>query len=327
MKFHETTFTEYCAAIDRYNLHPELEPVLSAFSQNIREVPNIILYGAAGVGKYSQALHLLKRYSPSELRYEHRAELELEKQTLIYRMSDIHYEVDFELLGTSAKTVWNDIYGQVCEMLANNMRNLLNQSKVCFILCKGFHTINAELLEIFYSYLHPFHVPTGYQIRFILLTEHISFISQKILDSFQIVSVSRPSSARYSGLLPSTKASIKQPITNTKDVKSAITSMVPNNLAMVCNDIIKQMEGYIGTRPFDMLEFREKIYDIFVYNLDVAECVYYVYSHFIMNGRLNTEAVREINGEMHEALKQYNNRYRPIMHMEYIFYMMLTRFN
>ena len=70
MKFYESTYEEYVSSIEKYNLHPELIPVFNKFPKNLKQIENMIVYGSAGCGKYSQVLYLLKRYSPSELKYE-----------------------------------------------------------------------------------------------------------------------------------------------------------------------------------------------------------------------------------------------------------------
>ena len=36
----------------------------------IEDIENILIYGPPGIGKYSQALLILKHYSPSKLKYE-----------------------------------------------------------------------------------------------------------------------------------------------------------------------------------------------------------------------------------------------------------------
>jgi Cdc6-like AAA superfamily ATPase len=70
MKYYETSAEEYIAAKDAYNLHPQLVP--DFFPKTLGAFENAIVYGPTGSGKYTQVLSLLKRYSPSELKYEKR---------------------------------------------------------------------------------------------------------------------------------------------------------------------------------------------------------------------------------------------------------------
>ena len=68
MKFHETHFEEY---IKKENLHPKLEKIYNNnFPKTINKLGNLIFYGPSGVGKYTQMLNSIKKYSPSDLKYE-----------------------------------------------------------------------------------------------------------------------------------------------------------------------------------------------------------------------------------------------------------------
>ena len=68
----------------------------------------------------------------------------------------------------------------------------------------------------------------------------------------------------------------------------------------------------------DFTKFRDTIYDILVYNLDTAECIYYVLSYFIENDMLSQHDTSEILTKIYPFLKYYNNNYRPIYHLETI---------
>ena len=94
MKFHETSYEEYIHAVDHYNLHPEMKTIYTSFPKRISDVGNLIVYGPPGVGKYTQVLTILRKYSQSDLKYDKRITCQTEKQDLIYRISDIHYEID-----------------------------------------------------------------------------------------------------------------------------------------------------------------------------------------------------------------------------------------
>ena len=108
MKFYETHFEDYCQSVDKYNMHEELIPQINSFPKNIRELSNIIVYGPTGVGKYSQTLSILKKYSPSQLKYDKKITVVNEKQNYTYRISDIHYEIDMSLLGCNSKIMWHE---------------------------------------------------------------------------------------------------------------------------------------------------------------------------------------------------------------------------
>jgi hypothetical protein len=77
---------------------------------------------------------------------------------------------------------------------------------------------------------------------------------------------------------------------------------------VVCDTIIEQMlNGQYMTTGF-----RDALYDILIYNLDVGECLWYIYSHFVGLGLENSAVLVK----MHDTLKYFNNNYRPIYHLE-----------
>ena len=43
---------------------------INSLSDDLNEMPNIILYGPSAVGKYSEALKIIEKYSRSNLKYE-----------------------------------------------------------------------------------------------------------------------------------------------------------------------------------------------------------------------------------------------------------------
>ena len=70
MKFYETHFEEYVEQVKQKNLHPTLEKIYQEFPSQLEELPNLLFYGPSGVGKYSQMLFSIQKYSPSFLKYE-----------------------------------------------------------------------------------------------------------------------------------------------------------------------------------------------------------------------------------------------------------------
>jgi DNA replication protein DnaC len=70
MKFLETHFEDYLQTSQKQNLHPKLEKIFNKFPNKLADLKNIIFYGPSGVGKYTQMLKSIKKYSPSELKYE-----------------------------------------------------------------------------------------------------------------------------------------------------------------------------------------------------------------------------------------------------------------
>ena len=161
MKFFETHFPEYVKAVESTSLHPVTKKVFDSFPPEIQCLPSMIMHGPSGVGKYSHALYLISRYSPSRLKYEKRLAVAYNKESFFIKISDCHFEVDMALLGCNSKHLWNEIYNQIQDIVSS--RSVPN----VFVMCKNFHKIHSELLETFYSYMSE-------NLIFVILTEHVT---------------------------------------------------------------------------------------------------------------------------------------------------------
>jgi hypothetical protein len=385
MKYYETQYEEYIHSVKTYNIHPELEDRFRSFPQTIPQLGNMILYGPCGSGKYSQLLYLLERYSPSHLKYDKKISIQTEKQTYVYRISDIHYEIDMALLGCHSKTLWHEVFFQIVDILS------VKPDKTGIIVCKNFHSIHSELLEVFYSYIqHSNALSPNIHIRFILLTEHISFIPNNILNCCEKIGVAKPSVEIFSKILSSPKTvfessiptttpsmcifSTSLPISsegetdntqqsnaflhkigtkrklskkhlenayqilktadsksilNLKEIQSFTTvenvDELPKDIFnIICDHIIHVMEH---PDTLEFTEFREKLYDILIYNLDITECLWYIFRHFIQRGYISgkKDPTTKILSHIYVFLKYYNNNYRPIYHLESIFFYLLLQ--
>jgi hypothetical protein len=375
MKYYETHYEEYIHSIEQYNMHPELLPLYQKFPKKLSDFGNLIVFGPTGSGKYSQVLYFLKKYSPSKLKYDKKITCQTDKVNYIYHISDIHYEIDMSLLGCNSKTLWHEIFLQIVDIVS------MKTEKTGIILCKNFHMIHNELLDIFYSYIqHYNHYTSPVQIRFVLLTEHISFLPKNILNSFEHIGIKRPDKSKYVArvidsdvrdeptsnnkvenfiqhinplvhekkgegrtlffmaenepIMSKRKNKIKMImdcvdtayIINIKETESFGMmndgSKIPkDNFNTICNSIIQEMMQY---KKLSFTQFRDTIYDILVYNLDVAECLWYVIHYFIQRKVLTRGEILSIMDKTFIFLKYYNNNYRPIYHLESIFFYIIT---
>lgn len=336
MKFHESHFEEYINAVERYDLHPEMAELSNAFPSKIAQFGNLIVYGASGVGKYSQVLRLLKQYSPSHLKYDKQMTMQNDKQQYIYRISDIHYEVDMALLGCNSKIVWHEVFAQIVDIVS------MKPEKTGIILCKNFAMIHNELLDIFYSYMQQYNHPNlNIQIKFVLMTEHVSFLPNSILNNCRIISIKRPENNKYNEFIKPVNNPIldnsntlfedvlPSDIFNLKEVHTFPLMTNLKNMEMpkelfniVCDAIIQEI---LAPKKLIITEFRDVIYDILIYNLDVADCVWYILTYFINAGKLNAQQTSEILDKTHLFFKYYNNNYRPIYHLENMLVFILNR--
>ena len=146
MKYLSTRFEDYVIECKKKNMHKELEQLTEYFTDNLKDQSNLIFYGPSGVGKYTQALNYIKRFSPTNLRFERKLNFTYNKKQYKFKVSDVHFEIDMQLLGCNAKVLFNEIYYHILDILSTR-----NNSGI--ILCKNFNYIHNELLEIFYSYM------------------------------------------------------------------------------------------------------------------------------------------------------------------------------
>jgi hypothetical protein len=313
MKFQETHFEEYINSLNKVNLHPKLDKVYSHFPCSINKLGNLIFYGPSGIGKYSQMLNSIKKYSHSDLKYEKKLSIVFNKDVYFFKISDIHYEVDMSLLGCNSKLLWHDIYQQIVDIIS------AKTEKSGIIVCKEFHNIHNELLENFYSYMQDNNAST-INIKFILLTEELSFIPDNILNCCEVISVSRPSKMAYTKIskqkLP---INLKiENITNIKNLHVEINElMCPYKI--ICDKIIKEM---VNINNLKFLKFRDNLYDIFIYNLDITDCIWYIMTSLINQEHIKRDKLSLIMVKTYNFLKYYNNNYRPIYHLEsYLFYL------
>ena len=344
MKYYETLYEEYIQSNELFNIHPELNDIINKLPNNIINIPNLLIHGASGIGKYTQVLKILKKYSPSDLKYEKKITINTDKQQYMYHISDIHYEVDMSLLGCNAKTLWHEIFFQIIDIVS------VKTNKVGVILCKNFHMINSELLEVFYSYIQQYNTQnSNITIKFIILSEHISFLPYKIYNSCYKIGIKRPNKKVYTELLNiNNEIEIQKQgkmnnnidngkkilenidesgITNIKEIRSFL-HMKPNQnipeelFNRVCNNIIDNIENIENIKYTD---FRDTLYELLTYNIEINECIWYIIYYYLSDDRLNIKDISEILIKCYTFFKYFNNNYRPIYHLENIMFYIIKK--
>ena len=313
MKFYETHFEEYISENNKVNLHTKLDKLYEKFPKFINELKNLIFYGPNGTGKYTQMLKSIKRYSPTELKYEKKISVTYNKQQYFFKISDIHYEIDMSLLGCNSKLLWHEIYQQIIDIIS------AKTDKSGIIVCKYFHEIHSELLENFYSYMQQ-NNSMSIDLKFILITEEISFIPDNILNCCEIINISRPTKSAYVKCIKN-KLPNKLKLENITNIK--ILHLYNEDLMLqhkiICNKIINNM---ININELQFLKFRDILYDIFIYNLDITDCIWYILSTLVEEKKIKKEQLSQIMIKTYCFFQYYNNNYRPIYHLEnFLFYL------
>lgn len=150
-------------------------------------------------------------------------------------------------------------------------------------------------------------------IKYILITEQISFIPNNILKRCKIITFSRPLKTHYNKCISNSIDNIKlSKITNIKNLKVDIRAFNDINKKLVDRVI----ENIIDFKKINYLHFRDILYDIFIYELDLLECIHNILSYFIEQGKINDKNIENIFYQLEKFLVYYNNNYRPIYHLE-----------
>lgn len=311
MKFLETHYEDYIHSTEKQNLHPKLEKIFNKFPKQIKSLKNIIFYGPSGVGKYTQMLCSIKKYSSTDLKYEKKISVTYNKQQYFFKISDIHYEIDMSLLGCNSKLLWHEIYLQIIDIIS------AKTDKSGIIVCKNFSEIHSELLENFYSYMQ--HNASVVDVKYILISENISFIPDNILNCCEIINIQRPSKISLTKCLTNKLPSDMkmEQITNIKNIHCEINNLM-HPYKIICDKIINEMTDVNNLK---FLHFRDILYDIFIYNLDITDCVWYILTTFIKKNMIKKDLLSKTMIKTYNFFQYYNNNYRPIYHLEnYLFY-------
>jgi DNA polymerase III delta prime subunit len=330
MKFYETTFPEYIQSAEQCPFH-DVSRFSEFHSQVPAQLPHIIFYGPAGIGKYTQCLLFLKHYSLNQLRHEKKVEFEMDKKTSSssntktkmygYKMSDIHYEIDMSLLGCNAKTIWNECMNRIVDNV------LGHPNKTGFVVCKNFHMVNNELLELLYGYMTQYpSISVSIHLRFIFITECVSFISNNILQMCHVFEYGRPTNPNYLSFV----SPAAPPPSNLKEVRMNLRpSPAESSIRMlekICQPIVDDIQKI---ETLNLSNFREKIYLILEYNLDLNECIWFILEQLFCqtNEEANPQIMSEAIQQFFGILKKYNNNYRSIYHIESILLQILLKYH
>ena len=279
------------------NFHPYLKEENEILNLPLEKIQNIIFYGNRGIGKYYQALLYIKKFSPSNLRYNKK--MYINDHDYYIKISDIHFEVDMTSLGCNCKVLWSAIQKQIIDCMLS-----LNLSKA-IILCKNFHEINKDLLQNFKNIMIP-------NCSYIFLTEHVGFIPNKILQTSEIVS--------FRNIKKKTLHKLNIKLNNPENLLAYKKSKIKqyHNIKYIDEKYINIIIDYLehSKSTFLYLKLREHIYNLLIYQCNIEYCIWYLLNYYIKN-----KCVKELENvmiELYNFFRLYNYNYRPIFHIEKI---------
>ena len=302
MKRHAIKFDEFLFNYDKEKLHKKLDKTLQSMSKCIHELRNTIIYGPPGIGKYTTSVAMIRKYSVSNLLYEKKTYVECNGVEHYIKISDIHYEVDFGLLGCNAKVLWSHIHQHIVDIVQTKPEH------TGIILCKNFHAIHGELLDTFYSYMQT-KMHDLINIKYIFLTESASFIPESISNRCHMIHMSRPARTTYNKCL-----SIKLPKTVTlmeiDNIKTLSDKQIISH-KKICDKII---ETIMNLETISVI--RDNLYNILIYNLDIHECIWYIFAELCNKKNFSDNEMFHLLLETYKFFVYFNNNYRPIYHLE-----------
>lgn len=309
--FFETHYEEYINEKENNDLHGKISKQIQSICN--KPPTNIIFYGPSGVGKYSCALFTLKHYSKSNLNYEKKMVISFNKDNYCYKISDIHFEIDMETLGCNARLLWSEIFNQIEDVVSSR------QNKMGIILCKNFHHIHNELLETFYSYMQRNCKTTN--LYFYIISESVSFIPDNIINCCLKINVPRPSITQYNKCFK-TKIKHNKNINNIKSLRLANTDDDP--YVLLCDHIYNYI---VIPDTMKYTKFRDVLYDILIYNYNIGTLIYYLCSKLSKENKITNTQQTKIFHTVLLFLKNYNNNYRPIYHLELLMFNIISIVN
>lgn len=292
-----------------YKDHNELLKNISKITPNlIEQFPNMIIYGSDGFGKYTFARHILKQISPSDLKYQKTVSIQMNKNIeKRLKISDIHYEIDLQNMIYNTKTIWEEMYYVIQDIISSC------EFKKGIILIKNFHYITNELMDIFQSFVN-----STVNIKYILLSEHISFIPEYILNLFSVIPFKRCKT-----------------IIQSEECKTIIQSEEKMNEYICKKNIyyenynIVEPEKYYQTiiQNFDRvisnkcsyIQIRNFLYETLIYQLNIYSFFYYLLKKTVHKNH-SIDSIHSFFIQIYPFFYQYNNNYRPIYHLEKIIY-------
>ena len=313
----ETLFEKKLLDLNKNNLHKKLIDYYNNLPSNINKLNNLILYGPNGIGKYTQSLKIIEKYSDSKLKYEKNIVINNNDVEHVIKISDIHYEIDINTLGCNSKILWTIIYNKIVDSI------LIKPDKNGIILIKNFENINNDLLEILYDYMQT-KLNSTYNIKFIILSNSIGFIPINIINRSEIIHFARPSKNCYQTNL---KKKIK---IDSEDIDNI--NYIINNTTELCYKTIysdKLIESIININNNinNMYTIRDNIYNLFIYNYNIQDSMFYILNYLIINNYIYKNNCEDLFSKLIDILYYYNNNYRQIFHLERFIVYLINKVN
>lgn len=228
---------------------------------------------------YINILDLLNQSSPSNMKYSRKIDIVVQNSNYSFNTSDIHVEIDFELLGVNETNV-------ILELM-HHMKENMSYSHF-YILCLHYEKVKSELCKLFKSFIHIENV------SFILSTRNISQLDESFIRDYNIKIYGNTKYTEYQDIISDTSTNAE--------------------ILCVC---VKSIIDYIVNKKNNLFQLRELIYKIFILNINVHEAMCKLFEDLTTIGYINDKNIDKIMMNYLHAIEKYNNNYRSIFHIEY----------
>lgn len=163
---------------------------------------HILYYHHNHMENYANVLKDLQLQSPSSLKCYRKTFILYNQDEHIFKSSDIHIEIDFELLGVIE-------YGMFVEFI-RHIEECINKPHT-YVMCLHFNNIQGELINVMYTFLN------RPRITFLFLSDQISFLPPSILNNVKIVRSKSSKMSTYNTMYKTRMNEIVEWMTNDEE--------------------------------------------------------------------------------------------------------------
>ena len=214
-------------------------------------------------------------------------------------MSDIHFEIDINLLGTSFKQIWYEFYDHICNIIQCRF------NKKGYILVKNFQDIPDELLCQLYSFMQK-KMKNNIDVRFIFITRELSFIPNHIKEVCILLTCPIKKTQKNTQKYLFTKEHEQNSDELFDYCKGTFYKLMENN-----SDVT-----HVPNSAYN--DLRLKIYNLFIRNYNIHYCISYIIQKYLTYYDIKKDSLSLFMHEFCNKMKYYNNNYRPIYHIEHL---------
>ena len=203
-----------------------------------------------------------------------------------------------------------------------------------YIVFRNFDKINYDLLDLLYNYMQK-ELFSTLNIKYIIITECVSFIPIKIINICKIINFAKLSKKNIYSLCNKQNKQFFKKLTNTTNTSNETLDAdsiynkvnnpnifthldISNNIkyieqhSAICNTFI----NLIISNNYNITNIRTLLYDILINHLNSHECFFYIIQSLIINKLIASNKISDLIFNSIFFLKNYNNNYRPIFHLE-----------